>query len=122
MLITVAVWTSCLGLGTSVHDNSILTFPSLYIYETIIYARFHCANAVDGAAIHDHNTRARVDLRQTQHRSVLAVHPFLLQHLVSDAVSDLTPEFWSHVRLKKVGVEEAQNKPLRRFDIRETYK
>ncbi|KAG8319670.1 hypothetical protein J6590_090431 [Homalodisca vitripennis] len=34
--------------------------------------RFHCANVVDGAAIHDHNTRARVDLRQTQHRSALA--------------------------------------------------
>ncbi|KAG8286983.1 hypothetical protein J6590_048041 [Homalodisca vitripennis] len=47
-------------------------FPSLYIYETIIYARFHCASVVDEAAIHDHNTRARVDLRQTQHRSALA--------------------------------------------------
>ncbi|KAG8300173.1 hypothetical protein J6590_082704 [Homalodisca vitripennis] len=31
-----------------------------------------CANVVDGAAIHDNNTRARVDLRQTQHRSALA--------------------------------------------------
>ncbi|KAG8275784.1 hypothetical protein J6590_079782 [Homalodisca vitripennis] len=53
-------------------EHGIMTFPSFYIYDTITYARFHCANVVDGAAIHDHNTRARVDLRQTQHRSALA--------------------------------------------------
>ncbi|XP_046679345.1 uncharacterized protein LOC124366787 [Homalodisca vitripennis] len=33
---------------------------------------FHCTNVVDGASIHDHNMRARVDLRQTQHSSALA--------------------------------------------------
>ncbi|KAG8277597.1 hypothetical protein J6590_039141 [Homalodisca vitripennis] len=50
-------------------EHSVFTFPSLYIYETIIFAKFHGANV---CAVHDHNTRARVDLRQTQHRSALA--------------------------------------------------
>ncbi|KAG8246767.1 hypothetical protein J6590_077385 [Homalodisca vitripennis] len=45
-----------------------------HLFGSIIYARIHCANVVDGAAIHNHNTRARVDLRQTQHRSALAGH------------------------------------------------
>ncbi|KAG8317302.1 hypothetical protein J6590_029870 [Homalodisca vitripennis] len=95
--VTVAVWPSCLGFGTSVlakncfrstelcmlwliyhvevfvEKHRILTFSSLYNYETTIYDRLHSANVINVVAIHDHNPRARVDLRQTQHRSTLAV-------------------------------------------------
>ncbi|KAG8251272.1 hypothetical protein J6590_083035 [Homalodisca vitripennis] len=62
-------WLAYLAEVNAFKEHSILTFQSLYINETIIYARFHCVNVVDRAAIHDQNTTARVDLR---HRSALA--------------------------------------------------
>lgn len=56
----------------SFKELQLLTFPSLYIYEVIMHARFSSCGAQDGTAVHDHNTRARVDLRQNRHRTALA--------------------------------------------------
>ncbi|KAG8248347.1 hypothetical protein J6590_042968 [Homalodisca vitripennis] len=47
------------------------------------------------------------------------------ERLVSDAVSDLTPGIWSHVRPKrceKSRRRRSSNEPLHRFGIRDTYK
>ena len=53
-------------------ELGILTFPSLYIYETIIYAKYNSLGGTDGTAVHEYNTRSCINLRQTPHRSSLA--------------------------------------------------
>lgn len=49
---------------------NILTFPSLYIYETIVYCMSKC-NMVQGIEIHSHGTRSATDFRVNQHRTEL---------------------------------------------------
>jgi len=46
----------------------ILTLPSMYIYETILYCLSKC-HVTQGCEIHNHETRLATSLRTNQHRS-----------------------------------------------------
>ena len=47
--------TSC---KSTFKKHGILTFPSLYIYETIVYAKYNSLGVIDGTAVHDYNACA----------------------------------------------------------------
>ncbi|KAG8308986.1 hypothetical protein J6590_096795 [Homalodisca vitripennis] len=45
----------------------LLTFPSLYMYETVFYCRYKC-EVTRGRGVHEYNTRVRDAFRSAQHR------------------------------------------------------
>ncbi|KAG8250740.1 hypothetical protein J6590_108611 [Homalodisca vitripennis] len=62
---------SKIGMRESCREHfkslDLLTLPSLYMYETVLYCRYKC-EVTRGRDIHDYNTRGRDALRPAQHR------------------------------------------------------
>jgi len=54
-------------------ELNLLTLPSLYILEVILYCKYKCS-LVQGSQFHQYETRGRNDYRLRQHRTVAVEH------------------------------------------------